>query len=77
MYHFIIISPKRMKYISELFEKCKEWSEKLGHFIGPAGKYVNEVLEQGSGVVLEGAQGILLDLDHGVKSLQSLLHLDH
>jgi len=50
---------------SELFEKCKEWSEKLGHFIGPTGKYVNEVLEQGSGVVLEGAQGILLDLDHG------------
>ena len=29
---------------SELFEKCKEWSKKLGHFIGPTGKYVNEVL---------------------------------
>ena len=49
----------------DLFEKCKEWAEKLAHFIGPTGKYVNQILDEDRGVVLEGAQGILLDLDHG------------
>ena len=50
---------------SKLLQKCGEWGEKLGRFIGSTGKYVNEVLDEGGGVVLEGAQGILLDLDHG------------
>ena len=49
----------------ELFEKCKVWAERLEPFIGPAGRYVNDTLDRGGNVVLEGAQGILLDLDHG------------
>ena len=51
--------------IDELYEKCLDWAEKLRPYVGPAGRRVNEVLDSGGNVVLEGAQGILLDLDHG------------
>ena len=51
--------------LDELYEKCLSWAEKLRPYVGPAGRYVNEVLDSGGNVVLEGAQGILLDLDHG------------
>ena len=51
--------------LDELHEKCIGWADKLRPYVGPAGRHVNEVLESGGNVVLEGAQGILLDLDHG------------
>ena len=51
--------------LDELYEKCLGWAEKLRPYVGPAGRHVNEVLDSGGNVVLEGAQGILLDLDHG------------
>jgi len=51
--------------LEQLLDKCSYWVEKLGPFIGPAGRFVNEALDDGSQIVLEGAQGILLDLDHG------------
>ena len=49
----------------KLLDKCRYWEEKLAPFIGPSGKFVNEALVNGKQIVLEGAQGILLDLDHG------------
>ena len=49
----------------KLLDKCRYWEEKLAPFIGPSGKFVNEALDNGKQIVLEGAQGILLDLDHG------------
>ena len=48
-----------------LFEKCKAWGERLIGVIGPGEKIVSDALESGKNVVLEGAQGVLLDLDHG------------
>jgi adenylosuccinate synthase len=51
--------------LDELYEKCLVWADKLRPYVGPAGRHVNEVLDSGGNVVLEGAQGILLDLDHG------------
>ena len=51
--------------LDELYEKCLGWAEKLKPYVGPAGRRVNEVLDSGGNVVFEGAQGILLDLDHG------------
>ena len=49
----------------ELFEKCKKWADIMEPYVGSAGRYVNDILDTGGNVVLEGAQGILLDLDHG------------
>ena len=41
------------------------WAETLGPYIGPTGEFINHSLDNGGNVVLEGAQGVLLDLDHG------------
>ena len=49
----------------EVFDKCRDWGERLAQYIGPAEKIVNQALAAGQNVLLEGAQGVLLDLDHG------------
>ncbi len=49
----------------EVFDKCRSWSERMAQYIGPAEKIVNQALAAGENVLLEGAQGVLLDLDHG------------
>ncbi len=51
--------------VSEVYEKCKDWAERLGKYIQPAELTVREILDRGGNVLLEGAQGTLLDLDHG------------
>ncbi|HCE76993.1 MAG TPA: adenylosuccinate synthase [Dehalococcoidia bacterium] len=48
-----------------ILEKAADWKNRLGSYIKPVGRYVNDVLDDDGTVVLEGAQGILLDLDHG------------
>ncbi len=48
-----------------VIDKCREWSERMAEYIGPAEKIVNQALAAGENVLLEGAQGVLLDLDHG------------
>ena len=48
-----------------VFGKCRDWSERMAQYIGPAEKIVNQALASGKNVLLEGAQGVLLDLDHG------------
>jgi adenylosuccinate synthase len=51
--------------VDEVFEKCKKWSAELAPYIGSAEHVMHDALEAGKNVVLEGAQGALLDLDHG------------
>ena len=49
----------------EIFEKCRDWSARLAQYIGPVEKIANQALASEQHVLLEGAQGVLLDLDHG------------
>ena len=49
----------------EIFEKCRDWSARLAQYIGPVEKIANQALAADQHVLLEGAQGVLLDLDHG------------
>ena len=51
--------------LNSILEKSEYWQKRLASFIKPVGRYVNDTLDGGGTVVLEGAQGILLDLDHG------------
>ena len=51
--------------LDELFDRCKNWAEQLAPFIGPVEHVVYNAVEAGETVILEGAQGALLDLDHG------------
>jgi adenylosuccinate synthase len=48
-----------------IFEKCRDWSERMGPYIGPVEKIANQALAANQHVLLEGAQGVMLDLDHG------------
>ena len=49
----------------EIIAKCEDWSIKISKYIQPAEMIVRESLSDGKKVVLEGAQGALLDIDHG------------
>ena len=51
--------------LDEVFASCRAWSERLQPFIGPVEHIVYNAVEAGETVILEGAQGALLDLDHG------------
>jgi adenylosuccinate synthase len=50
---------------AEVFEKCKSHSQKLSKYICNTTEYLFEQIESGKNILFEGAQGALLDLDHG------------
>ena len=45
--------------------KIMEWSELLRDFIAPVERVIEKALQAGEIVIAEGAQGALLDIDHG------------
>jgi len=48
-----------------IFEKCKYYAERLAPFITDTTEYLHQAIDKGKSVLFEGAQGTLLDLDHG------------
>jgi adenylosuccinate synthase len=48
-----------------IFEKCKGYAERLVPFITDTTEFLHVSVERGKSVLFEGAQGSLLDLDHG------------
>ena len=50
---------------SEIFEKCRVYSKRLSRFICNTTEYLHQEIESGKNILFEGAQGALLDLDHG------------
>ena len=51
--------------LDEIFAKCMAWRDRLSGRIQQTELLINEALRQGREVLLEGAQGTLLDLDFG------------
>jgi adenylosuccinate synthase len=51
--------------LETIFEKCKRYSDTLGPFICNTTQYLHEAIDAGKNILFEGAQGALLDLDHG------------
>ena len=51
--------------LDKVFDRCRAWSEHFAPYIGPVEHVVYNAVEAGETVLLEGAQGALLDLDHG------------
>ena len=51
--------------LEDVFDRCREWSEHLRPFLAPVEHVVHDAIQAGETVILEGAQGALLDLDHG------------
>ena len=51
--------------LEETYEKCREWGNEFKAFIRPVEPILQEALAAGQRIILEGAQGAMLDLDHG------------
>ena len=51
--------------VDQLFEQCLAWRERLLPYIAAVEDTVRASLAAGDNLLLEGAQGALLDLDHG------------
>jgi adenylosuccinate synthase len=49
----------------ELFEKCKTYAEKLIPFTTDTTQFLHKSIAEGKSILFEGAQGSMLDLDHG------------
>ncbi len=49
----------------EIYEKCKVYSKKLSPYITDTTEYLHNSIAQKKSILFEGAQGSLLDLDHG------------
>lgn len=51
--------------VHDVFERCKLWSNKLSPYIANTTEYLHTALDNQKNILFEGAQGALLDLDHG------------
>jgi adenylosuccinate synthase len=51
--------------VGAILEKCKFYAKKLSPFIIDTTEYLHGALAQGKSVLFEGAQGTMLDIDHG------------
>ena len=51
--------------LDEVYDKCLDWSERLKDHLRSTELMIRDTLVRGQNVLLEGAQGTLLDLDHG------------
>lgn len=49
----------------EIFEKCSSYAQKLIPFITDTTEFLHNSITEGKSILFEGAQGALLDLDHG------------
>jgi adenylosuccinate synthase len=54
-----------LKSTKEIVEGLRKWAEKLDPMIADTTGIINDALDSEKRVLLEGAQGVLLDIDHG------------
>ncbi len=50
---------------AEIFDKCIVYAERLLPFIADTTEFLHRSIAQGKSILFEGAQGTLLDIDHG------------
>ena len=51
--------------VRELIKAAREWGVRLASYVDDVGVTIDEALRSGRSVLFEGAQGTLLDVDHG------------
>lgn len=49
----------------ETFALCLEWAAKLKDIVTDTVTMIHDIIEDGGDIMFEGAQGVLLDIDHG------------
>lgn len=48
-----------------IFENCRTYADKLLPFVSDSSAYLHKAIGSGKSILFEGAQGCMLDLDHG------------
>lgn len=51
--------------LDQIMDEYKEYAGRLKGMVGDSSRIINKALDDGKNVLLEGAQGTMLDLDHG------------
>lgn len=51
--------------VDEIIEECIAFDKKIDKYITDTSAYLNDAIEMNKSILLEGAQGALLDVDHG------------
>jgi adenylosuccinate synthase len=51
--------------VGAMTAQCRDWAEKLSPYVEDTVHRLHRVVEEGRSVLFEGAQGALLDIDHG------------
>ncbi|MBK8945533.1 MAG: adenylosuccinate synthase [Ignavibacteriae bacterium] len=51
--------------IDEIINECIEFDKKIDKYITDTAEYLNDAISKNKSILLEGAQGALLDVDHG------------
>lgn len=49
----------------ELFERCRDYARRLVGFLTDTTEFLHQCIAEGKSILFEGAQGSLLDIDHG------------
>ena len=49
----------------DIFEKFYAYGQEIAKYVTDTSKVLNDVIDEGGKVLFEGAQGVLLDVDHG------------
>lgn len=51
--------------VHDIYDSYMQFAEKLGRYVSNTSEYINREIKKGKTVLFEGAQGTLLDVDHG------------
>jgi adenylosuccinate synthase len=51
--------------LNEVYEPAREWGKALLHYVEDTTALLHDAVDEGKSILLEGAQGTLLDIDHG------------
>jgi adenylosuccinate synthase len=51
--------------VEEIFHRYKEYAEEIAQYVADTDIIVNDMISKNKNVLFEGAQGTLLDIDHG------------
>ena len=51
--------------LDDMLDKCRRWADGLGPHVRSTEEIIRDLLAENKNILLEGAQGTLLDIDHG------------
>lgn len=63
--HWESVFPEDSLDIESVIEEYAAYGEKLKPFVVDSSLFINQAIDAGKNVILEGAQGTMLDVDHG------------